>query len=176
FLIPNIALKIEMLITGITHLWTIGIEEQFYLLWPVLMKRFAKYVLACLLAVIAIKLAWMGLNALFQAELMPPGLDGLRLLTAFVVNFRIESMAVGGLAAYRVFYHKDRILSVIFHPVIEKIILALTAVNALLFSRPTPLGEFLLSLLYVLFILNVTCNPRSTLKLENRRLRQLGKY
>lgn len=39
FLLANIAYGLKITITSITPLWSVGAEEQFYLIWPVIVKK-----------------------------------------------------------------------------------------------------------------------------------------
>jgi peptidoglycan/LPS O-acetylase OafA/YrhL len=54
-LMPNVAYALWPGGLPIGHLWSIGVEEQFYLVWPLLMKWCGRYVLWVCLGVIAIK-------------------------------------------------------------------------------------------------------------------------
>lgn len=42
FFMPNVALYSGYLITGSTQAWSVGVEEQFYILWPFLILWFSK--------------------------------------------------------------------------------------------------------------------------------------
>lgn len=165
-LIPNALPHFGVFILGIAHLWTIGVEEQFYLLWPLLLRRFARHVPRVLLGIVAFKVLVIALHAVIAAYPLQ--------VMDFLIQFRIENMAVGGMGAY-LLLADHRALRVIFHPVVEKATLAAVIVNIVL--RPggeTPLANLGLSALYTLFILNLACNPRSTVKLEHPLLNRLG--
>lgn len=154
------------------QLWTIGIEEQFYLLWPALSKCFAKRMLLLIISVIIIKIL---LNN-YQLQIVVDNhySQTYRNFIAFLNNLRFENMAVGALGAYALF-HKHWILKVIFHPVVEKLTLAFMVYNVLFLNPPDyPSDNLLLCIPYILFILNVSSNPKSTLKLENRFWNWLG--
>lgn len=77
-------------------LWSIGVEELFYLIWAPLVKWLKKYLLILLLGIICLKLilfAWMNNN------------DVPAVLRYIVRILQFESMAVGGIGAYLLFFH-----------------------------------------------------------------------
>lgn len=160
----------------LSHLWTIGIEEQFYLIWPPLLRQFIRYPLVILIGIIVFKILVHRFDSLIVVDNNYP--QWFRYFISFLANFRIESMAVGGIGAYVWFHKPQRILNIIFHPIIEKVILGLMIGNVLVFPGDGTVypDSLILSFLYILFILNLACNPKSTLNLENRYLRQLGNY
>ncbi|MES2487732.1 MAG: acyltransferase, partial [Bacteroidota bacterium] len=49
--VPNVSLIALGGISGASHLWSIGVEEQFYLMWPGIIKRFYKYALYALIVI-----------------------------------------------------------------------------------------------------------------------------
>lgn len=84
--LPNIALYFGKTVVGASQSWSIGVEEQFYLIWPFLIYFFPKKKLVLVFTVI---LVLMGLISLFVTTLFP-----------------FEFMAIGALAAYLHFYYQ----------------------------------------------------------------------
>ena len=86
-------------------------------------------------------------------------------------------MAVGGLGAYVIFTKQRSLLRILFHPVSEMVMLAFMVANILLVHG----GHFdyrkniVLSLVYVVFLMNISRNPRSKIKLESPLLNRLGR-
>lgn len=80
-------------------LWSIGVEELFYLMWAPLFKYIKKNILALLLSVIAIKSILLMVPFFIQTSAL---YDTLVSIHCF------EAMAVGGLGAYFVFHTKKR--------------------------------------------------------------------
>lgn len=159
----------------ITHLWTIGIEEQFYLIWPFLMKKFIRSIGVLVLAIVLFKVFIINLDQRIVVDTSVP--HWFRILVSLLTAFRIENMAVGAFGAFILFHNQRRILDFIFHPVVEKLLLVFMLCNILFFSgNDTPYVNMMLGFPYAMFILNVAANPRSTIKLENRLFDRLGRY
>jgi peptidoglycan/LPS O-acetylase OafA/YrhL len=160
---------------AILPLWTIGIEEQFYLLWPALLKRAIRWIPAIAVGL----LVWrVGINALVERTIVDASIPQIiRNIIAILNQVRIENMGMGGLAAYVLFHNPRHILDVLFHPVVEKILTALIVAQILFFPGDnTVLVNMAMGIPYAWFILNLAGNPRSTLKLENRLFNRLGNY
>jgi peptidoglycan/LPS O-acetylase OafA/YrhL len=168
FVRPNLTLA---------HLWTIGIEEQFYLIWPPLLRKFIRHPLLILFGIIVFKILIFHFDNMIVVD--KNYALWFRSFISVLANFRVESMAIGGIGAYLWFYQKQAILNIVFHPLVEKIILGIMIANVLVFSGngiTVYPDNLYLSVLYALFILNIACNPKSTIKLENRYFHELGKY
>lgn len=77
-------------------LWSIGVEELFYLIWAPLVKLLKRYLLVLLVGIITIKLilfVWINHSDV-------PG------VFRYIVRIlQFESMSIGGLGAYLLFYH-----------------------------------------------------------------------
>jgi peptidoglycan/LPS O-acetylase OafA/YrhL len=88
-------------------LWSIGVEEVFYLIWAPLFKFCKQRVLILLAAVLVVKLILLGVaNAVNNS------------LFTYIVNLlKFEAMAIGGLGAYFVFYFGNKLnTGVLFKP------------------------------------------------------------
>ena len=177
FLLPNASLSTVYVLSPVvlTHLWTIGIEEQFYILWSLLLKVIKRRVLLILTGVIVFRIVVNVSIPIYWAYRpdVPYGLAS-DFLVFFLTSFRIESMAIGGIGAYLIFNQKERFLSFIFHPVMERAILLAMVVHILFLPAQPPAGDFAISVLYILLILNLTCNKRSKLKFEHPIYTYLG--
>jgi peptidoglycan/LPS O-acetylase OafA/YrhL len=157
-LLPQLALSIFEPVPFAEPLWSIGVEEQFYLLWPLLMKYVRKF-LVFLLA---------------EANRASPNLKYWNYLINYLYFTRIECMAVGGLGAWLVFAQLKRVLNIIFHPMFQLLLYALT-IYLLVTESYKPVYNYLLyAICFCLIIVNVAANPRSLIRIENRLFIFLG--
>ena len=87
-LCPNIAELFYSGILGVQQYWSLGVEEQFYLIWPWLMRLPRRSHAWIMGAVVAAKLAALLIAAMWFTSLTP-----------ILEDFNVECMAIGGLAA-----------------------------------------------------------------------------
>lgn len=95
FLLGNIPFILGTPIDFLGHFWSLGVEEQFYLFWPFLVKKvknLMKWVLILLFALIALKLGARFYDVLYHQS--KPSL----LYTILHVN-RFQCMIIGGIGA-----------------------------------------------------------------------------
>ncbi|MFN0201523.1 MAG: acyltransferase family protein [Bacteroidia bacterium] len=173
FLMSNVALAFFRSMPYGGVMWSIGVEEQFYILWPIL-NKYGKDILAIILSTIAF---FLGLKVMMWLIIHfsdnPQALEGWKNL---IVSTRMECMAIGALGSYLLYYKKENILNIIYKPFFQLFPIAL--IFLLLWLVPLSLDaglHFILSFLSVIIILNVSTNPQSILKLENRFWNHLGK-
>ncbi len=119
-------------------LWSIGVEEVFYLIWAPLFKWLKKHVLKLILGVIAFKLILICLNTFvinqYSSELVPGVLSYLIRIHQF------EAMAIGGLGAYLVFNYGKQINT------------------SVIYSIPAQIGLYSLLLVFIVFGANIHSN------------------
>lgn len=172
FILPNVVTHAyESVIPYIGHTWSIGVEEQFYILWPVLMK----YVKRKELLLISVILIYL----LVQYILLPAIVNTtenyhLYLFSKVWNKFSIDCMAIGGL--FVLWYQKKRsVLKYLYNPVLNWIIVFfLCAVLFSSFRLPYLNNEFF-AVLFGILILNLATNPNPILNLENKVFNYLGK-
>ncbi|MDR3617257.1 MAG: acyltransferase [Candidatus Obscuribacterales bacterium] len=111
FLLPNIALMVYPAMLGFAQAWSVGVEEQFYLLWPVLMKKLGNRPLLALSGVLSVKvIVVLVFNYIFffSGWQMTPQLQQHLAVAFNCVNiFQIEAMVIGGTAAYLLLQHRE---------------------------------------------------------------------
>ncbi|MCP9747285.1 acyltransferase [Lacihabitans sp. CS3-21] len=158
-------------------LWSIGVEEVFYLIWAPLFKIFKKYILQLLLGVILTKMV-IDLVSIYIYK------DELFRYISSILSF--DAMAVGGLGAYLVFNRKKDFTNLfIYKPLIQILIYTLLAVfliyninfqNQLwktFFSRPV-FSKLFLDFLFLYIIIGVSLIPQNLFKIKSKFLSYLG--
>ncbi|MEQ8469749.1 MAG: acyltransferase [Marinoscillum sp.] len=173
-LFPNLA-RLLPPIMGAYQFWSVGVQEQFYWIWPLVIRFFSKKLIPFLFAFVALKvvgeivLVQMIDTQVIGTELHLRLMQGLKMWQLLL----FEQMAVGALGAYLVFHAKDRVLSYIYHPV--TITIASTVFLVLLFQEYHFVGYTVLQgFLALILILNISLNDRFPIQLENKLFNYLG--
>ena len=169
---PNLAFMIGGNIPYATQIWTIGVEEQFYLVWPWLFKKI-KNKLNIYLTVI---LGYIALYYLF--DYLSDVHKYLSYLKIIWSGFPISCLAIGGLFAQLVFVDTaiaKKIKAVLFSFWFQLIMLVLLVFLIIIkFQFPFCDGECY-SFLLGYHVCNLAANPKTIFSLENKVLAYLGK-
>lgn len=169
-ILPNLLRISFPTLVGANQLWSVGIEEQFYLFWPLLIKQFQKNIIGFLYSFIGIKIA-IHLIILFGLTIRDtPWLSNIEILYSL---FPVEQMAVGALGAAFLFYKKESILKYMGSPTVAIIATGLIIGSSFVHLDYilTPLLE---SVLFVIIIYQITINKKIHKPLENKTLHYLG--
>ncbi|WP_258098207.1 acyltransferase family protein [Marinoscillum pacificum] len=170
FLLPNLLRVMHPTLLGANQLWSVGIEEQFYAVWPVLIRKFIRSIIPFLGAFIFIKLIvhWMLLIGV-SANIHPALLKIERIYALFPV----EQMAVGGLGAALLFYQYDRIVSFVLNKWLFFITIALLIGSSVSGSHFV-LKSYLDAVLFTIILIHVVKRPELHNSLERKSLLHLG--
>jgi peptidoglycan/LPS O-acetylase OafA/YrhL len=172
-ILPNVAVKVynPSPVPFLGPTWSIGVEEQFYLMWPVLVK-WSKNILHVLWGVIIIYNL-----ILFSAKGLLPYLSGKwpQIFVQVWENFCISTMAIGGLLARLKFHQKEKWLKILYHPLIDAGTYILFIALIIKGVRFPYFHHEIYALLFAIMILNMSSNPKSIADFENRFFNYLGK-
>ncbi|HEX6100267.1 MAG TPA: acyltransferase [Thermoanaerobaculia bacterium] len=173
--LPQLALSLYDPVPFAEPAWSIGVEEQFYLLWPFLLRRTKNFPRLALIVIVTVIGARQG--ALWIAQASRADEAALRFWNAaisYLYFTRIECMAIGGLFAWLVFAKKRALLSFLQSGFVQLATYALTA--WLLFTSSfKPIFHYgVYAVCFGILILNVSANPRSLIKLPGRVFEFLG--
>jgi len=146
-------------------LWSVAVEEQFYLFWPHVVKikqKLLGVMLFLLLLYLILKFYSGNLNPKFEE---------------LVYRTRFSSMIIGGLGAYLLFYQKT-LIQFLYHRLVQgALLLFLVAmgIDWVDLKALTWLQDELLSLVVCGLLINIGANPKSLVNLENSAFSYLGK-
>ncbi|WP_221389853.1 acyltransferase [Dyadobacter sp. NIV53] len=168
--LPNFAFVLYDLPYWCAQTWSIGVEEQFYYLWPWLIKYPKKRISITLffLSITALML-FAGLYFLDETRKVEEAV-----VSTFLGQFRIQTMALGGFCAWLIYHQKTKILDFIFRKDTQIIVYILLGI---LFISGWHFTGFLevYAVFFGFFVLNVSCNPDSIISLENPVMNHIGK-
>jgi len=160
-------------------LWSIGVEELFYLGWAPLFKFLHKYLLVLIGLIISIKIF---LNYLIWQDII------IGTSASIISMLKFEAMAVGGLGAYWLYHRVKNISShflfsvpmqVLFFTYLLGRLIAYNYLRALYpafgFIYATPLlSDLLLIFIFLWLILNISTNDYALVKLNQKIFNFLG--
>jgi len=158
-------------------LWSIGVEEVFYLIWAPLFKISKNKILSLLLIVIFVKIILL-LLSLFVIQ--------NSLFNYIVAAFQFEAMAIGGLGAYFLYMNGQSLTQHFIFKVAVQIIVFLTVILYLTFQInidnqfwnlifKTPIfSPIVIDFLFLYLIICVSTVDNSLIKLRNKTLSFLG--
>ncbi len=169
FFFANLVLSMFGVIPFASQTWSVGTEEQFYFVWPVIVKYIKKHRALLFIAIIvAYNLCYLFINTP-HSNFVPYK----HVIKAFVNGFAIDNMAIGGLIAYCLYKNKP-ILKYIVN--IYTFILALgLIVGILIHPIFTPyINHVKFPILFAVLIVNLAANPALSKVLEHKALNYLG--
>jgi peptidoglycan/LPS O-acetylase OafA/YrhL len=163
-------------VSSISQNWSVSTEEQFYLLWPQLIKKTTKYIHLFILVVVIYWLLRFGL-IMFQYYGGAAGkLEAVSIFNYFLFKFCISCMAIGGFGAWLVMYGKPKWKNLLFDRKVEVIAILAAVLMIFVGHKIHKLVKFeVFSVLFMVVIINAACNPKSLLNLEHKVFRYLGK-
>ncbi len=174
FFVPNIA---DVLFRAtpapfINQAWSVGVEEQFYLLWPWIVK-FSKNILKVLLYIIsfyfAIRIVFIILHANNPASKLYADLD------YFWEYFCIDDMALGGIMAWILYHKKEKALKFLFNKYTQ-IVTYICIVFFALRGIAIPFFTYeLYAIPFAVMIINLAANKNTIVSFDNKALDYLGK-
>lgn len=176
-ILPNVALILYPPMPYMKQTWSIGVEEQFYLIWPVIIKYSKNALRPLFIILFSFMMATLFLFWLTNKDFMKgsTALPTLNFIKDYLSSFRVGCMAMGGLAAYVVYYRKVKLLQFIFRPVFQYVLYLILSV---LLAKGITIRYFQnewYSALFALVIINLACNPKSVISLSHRLFEFLGK-
>lgn len=167
-ILPNIVLFGYGIVPYADQTWSIGVEEQFYLIWPILIKFVKnKYQVVIGTIIIYLLVTQILINFVSYNEFT-------RKMTSILINFKIDCMAIGGLFAL-MHFNKNKIIKILNSTLFGWIsILVLCTFMAINIHIPYIDNE-IYSILFAIIILNLATGKKPIFNLENKILGYLGK-
>jgi peptidoglycan/LPS O-acetylase OafA/YrhL len=168
--LPNIGFVFYRAPYLCSQTWSVGVEEQFYAIWPWIIK--SKNPVKTLFKLLGIFLFILGFISDLSENSKHQIQEGFEL---FFSQFRILTMVIGGIGAYLIFKKKENILIILFRKDVQ---IGVYAILALMlgtgFHFPGLNMEFY-GIFFCFFILNISQNPNSIIYLEQKLIHYLGK-
>lgn len=160
----NIAFILYYPYPPLEHLWTIAIEEQFYLFIPHIGKR-ASSLAKVFISIIVFWWAMMAITEWWMPD---------NFITIIIHSIRYDTIAIGGLFACA-YYYKHWTLKWIYHPVVGTLSVLMLVVAALFIENtPDLLYTSFMCFVFGVLLLNVSTNEKFFLKLDHPWLEEYG--
>jgi len=152
-----------------TQTWSLATEEQFYLIWPLIINYFNKKLLLVMFLVILLYHASLYFFWSSYSEMIPYR----KYFLGFLYAFNINCMAIGGIFAVLI-HRKHKIINVIFN---KYIFLSVTLGTIILLFLGKKFGNLhydIYSILFGIIISNLAFNEKYSGVLENKITNYLG--
>ena len=169
FFLPNLSVSLYPM--GLLYpLWSIGVEEQFYLIWAPLVKFFKNKLLIILVLVAFVTTGFYILSFIFIS-------DHDSSLFKFIKSLKFWAMAIGAIFGYILFYSEEiKITKYLTSKLLQSIAIAIVCYHYLIgesFSDNL-YYHFFIAILYAIIIINSCLESTSVINLEKKPFIYLG--
>ena len=172
--LPNIVTTI-FFVPYLGHIWSIGVEEQFYLIWPWIIRATKNYLKVFLIIIMLLLIIGIVLFILKESTPNPEVFKYLENIKGCVSRLRIGCMAIGGIGAWIIFYKKEKILRLIYRKDLQWLTIVLISILFLTGPNIRLVKHEVYSILFCIIIMNLASNTHPILGLENKIFYFLGK-
>ena len=162
----------------IEPLWSIGVEELYYIVWAPLFKFLRNYILPIIILIIFVRS--LLIYASFLGYFDP-------VIQRLIRMLRFEAMAIGGLGAYLIYNYSSILTHFLFSRLSQflliifvllrifafKLLVAQSVVFNFLFTTPV-ISQLVIMIIFAWLIINISLNPKSIVRLDNKILNFLG--
>jgi peptidoglycan/LPS O-acetylase OafA/YrhL len=169
--LPNLVLHVYGMIPYASHTWSIGGEEQFYLVWPVLNKK--------------IKSKWILMFLVLFTYLLIKGFlsylsiyRDTHIIMEFWKSIPIDCMAIGGIFALIAYENKpmvNKLQFFLFTKIVQWTVLLLTIYLMAIGFKFRHFHYEFYAVLFGILIVNFACNKDRIFSMENALFNYLGK-
>jgi peptidoglycan/LPS O-acetylase OafA/YrhL len=165
----NLALVFFGTIPYASQTWSIGTEEQFYLIWPIILKKIKKYRIFIMLSII---LGYYLISALLK---MPFSnfIPYKNIFKAFWDGFTIDCMAIGGFFAV-ILFTDSKYLKYFLNRWFFYVALCTVTICVILGYNFPIFDSQIYCVLFGIIILNFAANRNIKISLENKYFNYLG--
>lgn len=170
-ILPNLAFSFYPAVPNIGQAWSIGVEEQFYIIWPILISK-SKSILKTLVLItstlIVIKVLILLLGYHYS------NMEWYQLLKRYIAMSKFECMSIGGIGAYFLFKNHS-ILKIITHHI--TFMFSMLIVVLLIYFTPEKIQDGIHLAYSFLFLQNIlfVVKKNQQLGLDNKVFDYLGK-
>lgn len=173
FFAPNIAFITTYPVLFAAQAWSIGVEEQFYAIWPFLLKIFKRPIIIMLMIIVFFTV----INFYMQKMIDSTGgyyKSNYRLYRDFFLVTRIDCMSVGGVFAYLA-WSKNKITKYLEGYAFQLLVYIAVVVFSYRETVFYGFGHLPYSILFGAAIYNLAVNDKTLVSLENRLFDYGGK-
>ncbi len=177
-MLANFARFIFEPILGVTQLWSIAVQEQFYMVWPFLTRFFKNHFLRFVIIFIIFKVSMEIMMKMYleNYSVYPNSIitqPRLVTLIKWWEIFAVDQLAIGALCAYILINNIRKVLDFIYHPMVISIFILIYIY--LFFIKVDFYGHtFVEGVIAAVLMMNISTNAKFPVKLENRVFNYLG--
>ncbi len=171
--IPNVAFIINAGLPYASVLWSVGSEEQFYLVWPFLVKYSGKYFwMTLIIVLVGFTIAPILLDY-YNFHHYQSKNEVIGFISHLMMRMAFNCMATGALTAY-IWRKRPDLFKYIFSKIFQIGLVIVTLVLWIKNYHKAGSDE-VFAILFALVIANAALNPGNIIRLENRVFKHLGK-
>lgn len=172
--IPNVAFVLDIGLSYAAILWSVGSEEQFYLLWPWLIKiKKSKRIILIFIFIIIFFSFVPHIIDYINNYYYNNSKNFLYYSSRVLLRMSFNSMATGGLLAF-LYKFKPGIIKILFNKIFQLISL-IVLLYCWILNVEFFFNDQFYATLFGILILNLAVNPKVIFSLENRVFNYLGK-
>lgn len=171
FFFANLVLSLLGVIPYASQAWSIGTEEQFYLVWPLIIRFIKKNRLILMIGIVV----FYNFINLVLASPVSSSVPYHTIIRAFWSGFKIDTMAIGGFFAVLLFTNQlPQLLKLFKNRIAFNLAILFVAISYIFGMYYPYINNIVYSGCYAIIILNFAANPNIKINLENKLMNSLG--